>query len=106
MNAKAIWRRMSFWFIRNVGAFESSTKFRRISFSYKLKTAKLPLQCPFKLQGIPDSSTWKRQISPLRPKKGWKNKIILRSYNWHDSATKDDRKKKQQPNKYTSKEIP
>ena len=27
MNAKAIWRRMSFWFIRNVGAFESSTKF-------------------------------------------------------------------------------
>lgn len=73
MDAKVIWRKLSFSFIRNVGAFESSIKFRRISISYELKTAKLPWQCPFKLHRIPDSSTslWEKTANfAITPQKG------------------------------------
>ena len=109
MDAKVIWRKLSFWFIRNVGAFESSIKFRRISISYELKTAKLPWQCPFKLQGIPDSSTslWEKTANfAITPQKGLEKTRLHFDPTIGNLCYKRRQKKHQkQPNKNTSRDT-
>ena len=73
MDAKVIWRKLSFWFIRNVGAFESSFAVFQSVMNWRQQNYRdsAPLSSR-ESRIVPLLYERKRQISPLRPKKGWK----------------------------------